>query len=313
LFQDVESFLVLRERLREIVGGIHATPLGELRFVAVDDTGGFDAGIERLKAIPDVTVVDAPFNLGHQRAIVYGLRKMGPSMEDLDFVVTLDADGEDRPEDLPRLLAPLLEDPSDTRRIAVAHRTRRRTSLSFKFLYFFFRIMFRLLTGTSVRSGNFAAYRGWLAKRVLVHPNFDLSYSSALLSLGLPIRFVPCQRGERYAGRSRMGVPKLFLHGLRMLMPFTDRIAIRALVLASATFAIGAAAAAVVIGIRIFTNEAIPGWATYTLLGILILSFVALGSFITVFTAFSQSRSVSLANLEKVDDGSTGSASPRSD
>jgi hypothetical protein len=234
-------------------------------------------------------------------------------MEDLDVVVTLDADGEDKPEDLPRLLAPLFEEPTDKRRIAVALRTKRKTNLSFKVLYFLFRIAFRLLTGTAVRSGNFAAYRGWLTKRMLVHPNFDLSYSSALLSLGLPIEFVPCERGDRYAGHSRMGVRKLLLHGLRMLMPFTDRIAIRALFLASATFALAVAAAVVVICIRVFTRQAIPGWATYTLLGILILSFVAVGSFITVFTAFSQSRGVSLANLEKVENGSSGSASARSD
>ena len=54
-----------------------------------------------------MTVLQPPFNLGHQRGIVYALRKMLPRIADDDAVVTMDADGEDRPEDLPRLLAAL--------------------------------------------------------------------------------------------------------------------------------------------------------------------------------------------------------------
>ena len=111
----------------------------------------------------------------------------------------------------------------------MARRTKRKESARFKVMYFTFRIMFRTLTGMTVRSGNYAAYRGWLARRMLRHPYFDLCYSASLISLDLPVTSVPCPRGERYAGRSRMNPFRLFMHGLRMLMPFTDRIAVRAL------------------------------------------------------------------------------------
>jgi hypothetical protein len=148
----------------------------------------------------------------------------------------MDADGEDRPEDLLRLIAPLREEPEKRRTLCVARRTTRRESFQFKSMYFFFRLLFRALTGVTVRSGNYAAYRGWLARRMLRHPYFDLCYSSSLVSLDIPVTSVPCPRGERYAGRSRMNLFSLSMHGLRMLMPFTDRIAVRALAAFSVIF-----------------------------------------------------------------------------
>jgi hypothetical protein len=103
------------------------------------------------------------------------------------------------------------------------------------------------------------------------------------------------------------------MHGVRMLMPFTDRIAVRALTAFSAIFGLGVLLALVVLGIRVFTNAAIPGWTTFTLLGILILSFVALGNFVVLFAVFSHSRGISLANLEEWNAGSTRGASASSD
>lgn len=312
VYQDVQPYLQLRKRLLQVVQG-RDHQIRETRFVAIDDTGGYDAQIGQLRSLPDVTVVESPFNLGHQRAIVHGLRFILPSVEDDDVVVTLDADGEDRPEDLPRLVDPLLAGEEGQSDITVAVRTKRRTSVGFKVLYFFFRILFRLLTGTAVQSGNYAAYRGWLARRMLRHPHFDLCYSSTLLSLNLPIRFVPCERGIRYGGSSQMGFRKLFVHGLRMMMPFADRIAIRALTLFSATLAVGVVLALAIVGIRLFTDAAVPGWASYTLLGVVILSFVALGNFITLFTVFSQSLGISLSDIDRFPDGRTGSAAPPPD
>jgi len=298
VYLDVESFLILQERLRTLVSQHLSLRNTRLQFVVVDDSGGLDPEIVKLRTLPDVSVVEPPFNLGHQRALVYGIRRTAPAMSDDDIVVTLDADGEDRPEDLPRLLAPLLTEPADVRRVVLARRTRRRESAAFKSLYLSFTVLFRLLTGLAVRNGNYAAYHAWLARHTLLHPYFDLCYSSTLVSLNLPIRFVPCERGTRYAGQSRMSFQKLFIHGLRMLMPFTDRIAIRALVAFSVTFSAGIVLSVTVVTIRLFSRAAIPGWATSTLLLILILSFTALGNFVLLFAVFSQSRGISLANLE---------------
>jgi len=300
VYFDVESFLILREQALKVLEREDVT--AEPRFAVLDDSAGRDLRFDELAELADVRVIRAPFNLGHQRGIVHALRILGPEITDEDIVVTMDSDGEDRPEDLPRLLAELHDAPPHSRRAALALRTRRRTSVAFKIFYFFFRLFFRLLTGTSVRTGNFAAYKGWLAKHMLTHPYFDLCYSSTLLTLDLDLEFIPCERGERYAGQSRMGFSKLFMHGLRMLMPFMDRIAIRALLLFSITLATSLAGGVVVVTIKLLTDAAVPGWATNAVVGMLILSFLALANSVTLFAVFSQSRAISLANLEDHDD-----------
>jgi hypothetical protein len=312
-YKDVASFLILRDRIREVLGSDPSLPTFELRFGVIDDTAGYDGEIDQLKTFEDVEVITPPFNLGHQRAIVYGLRLMLPDVGENDLVVTMDADGEDRPEDLPRLIAPLLSAPDDQGLLCVARRTKRSESFKFRVLYLFFRTMFHTLTGTTVRSGNYAAYRGWLARRMLSHPYFDLCYSSTLVSLDMNVTPVPCPRGKRYEGRSRMNMLRLFMHGIRMLMPFTDRIAVRALTAFSAMFGLGILLSLIVVGIRLFTTAAIPGWATATLLGLLILSFIALGNFVVLFAVFSHSRGISLANLEDWNGGKPGRTPASSD
>lgn len=299
VFYDTESFLILRDRIRSLVEG----PLEgyALRFVIVDDSAGVDPHIESLRAIDDVQILQPPFNLGHQRAIVFGLRQLTTRATGDDIVVTMDADGEDKPEDVPRLLR-AIESDEGRRSIALAVRTKRQETFAFKLAYAVFRALFRVLTGEVVRTGNFAAWHTTLIRPVIRHPYFDMAYASTLISLKVPRVLIPCERGIRYAGHSRMGVGKLVAHGLGMLMPFTERISVRALLIFSATIGTAAAASLAVVWVRLFTDAAVPGWATYTLLLLLLLSVVALGNFIVLFAVFAQTRAISMANIHLTPD-----------
>jgi polyisoprenyl-phosphate glycosyltransferase len=306
VYRDVECFLILRPRLLEQAERALAGMPFEPHFVVIDDTAGLDPQVRELRALPDTVVLTPPFNLGHQRAIVFGLRTIAPETSAEDLVVTVDADGEDRPEDLPRLLRPLLDAAPGARVLSLARRTKRRETVPFKLLYLGFKIFFRSLTGLLVHTGNFAAYRGWLLNRVVFHPHFDLCYSSTLLSLNLPAEFVPCERGSRYAGRSRMGYFKLLVHGVRMLMPFIDRIAIRACVAFSLVMGLGVALFLAVGVAIVLTGRPVPGWTTALLLTALVLmtAFVALTNLVVLFTLFSQSQGVSLSGLDRPTEGS---------
>lgn len=289
---------------------VHQTLLGQLRaqgrfsdvlFWVVDDSAGLDPAIETLSSLSNVRVLSLPYNVGHQRALVYALRKLSFEIGDDAIVVTMDSDGEDKPEDLLRLVDQLESGPRNLRKIVLARRTKRKESLVFKSLYFVFKIVFRVLTGTIIRSGNYAAFYGWTAKRFLSDPRFNLCYSSTLATLRTDVESVPCERGARYHGKSHMGYLNLVKHGLRMLMPFIDVITIRALVFFFSVFVVGILLSAVVVGIKFLTGAAIPGWATYSILGIFILSLLALGNSIVLFLLFSQSQFLSMASLESYD------------
>ena len=162
-------------------------------------------------------------------------------------------------------------------------------------MYLFFRTIFRALTGTTVRSGNFAAQRGASLVATIDHPSFDLCYSSSLLALRRPTAMVPCARGHRYAGRSRMSTYGLIAHGIRMMLPYSERIAVRAFLSSLASLAVLVAGAVAVL-VGAFGDA--PGAATMVLLGGAALSFMAsFIGFVVLFPGFAQASAVAMKGI----------------
>jgi len=119
-----------------------------------------DPDVESLREYDDIELLTPPFNLGHQRAIVFGLRATKHRFRATDYIVTMDSDGEDRPQDVVELLRVLTTRVGRLDAVVIARRTKRTEPMLFRFLYAGFLVLFRVLTGTTIRSGNFAALRG---------------------------------------------------------------------------------------------------------------------------------------------------------
>jgi len=221
LYFDSESFFVLRDRIK-------ATLPRPTVFHLIDDSAGKDTALEQFSTFPDIEIDPMPERLGHQRAIVLGLRRYlekNPADQN-SILVTMDGDGQDRPEDLSLLLKAL----ESNSLVVIARRTHREEGRAFKALYFFYKCLFRALTGSVILSGNFALYHATTARRMLRRWHFDFAYASALVATGEKLKFVGCPRGSRYKGHSKMKLSSLVIHGLRMLLPFLDRIVHRGLV-----------------------------------------------------------------------------------
>ena len=92
-------------------------------------------------------------NMGHQRAIAVGLTYISMTFEPA-AVVVMDSDGEDRAESIADLLAELKTGAVDA---VVALRGRRWEFLGFRAFYTFYRFIFQMLTGRTIRFGNFTA------------------------------------------------------------------------------------------------------------------------------------------------------------
>ena len=279
MLHDTESYGRLRQ---EVIAATVAT-FGPIRFLVVDDSAGTDADVTSLAPFDDVQVLTPPFNLGHQRAIVHGLRYLAPMVADDDVVITMDSDGEDQPADVPRLLAAMTQTGAA---LVLAERTKRSEPLLFRVLYVMFRVFFRLIAGITVLSGNFAAQRGDSLKATVNHPSFDLCYSSTLLALRRPTTTVPCARGKRFAGKSRMNTSSLIAHGIRMLLPFSERIAARMLVIAATTFLAFATLLALTIAGVVAGGAGSVGFALTLTAGLTFAtSFIG---FLVLFAGFSQ-------------------------
>lgn len=294
VYRDGEAFAELRRRVQATLAGLPG--VGDVQFVATDDTAGEDTNLRAL-ADASTTILTPPYNLGHQGAIVFALRELVSHLTPDDIVVTMDSDGEDRPEDLPDLLAPLLAQPGDPHLVALAQRTHRKEGPAFRLSYVAFKLLFRVLTGTVVRSGNFAAMRGALVVASIGHPSFDQCYSSSLISLPFRRRDVPLARGTRYSGRSRMSFFKLVTHGMHMLMPFLERIAVRCLLLGMAGLALGLSGL-VFLAVGLLSGAwDVPPWLAEAVTIVVLSSVVGLLTALTLFATAARSRAQSVRVL----------------
>jgi polyisoprenyl-phosphate glycosyltransferase len=210
-------------------------------------------------------VVELATNLGHQRAIAVGLTvaaKQSP-----DAVIVMDADGEDRPEDVKRLIDAHRANPN---KIIVAERKKRSESVTFRAFYHFYKTLFRLCTGKTIRHGNFCLIPGKYIERITHSSNTWNNIAASIVRSRIPYLGVETVRGTRFEGRSTMNFPSLILHGLSAISVFLDVLAVRVVVACVAALAFLSATGVGVIGVRAFTTLAIPGWTT-NVLGFLLI------------------------------------------
>jgi glycosyltransferase involved in cell wall biosynthesis len=212
------------------------------------------------KAIFAIDVLSLRRNLGHQRAIAVGLSYIEANHPQ-SSVIVMDADGEDDPGDVPRLIQACAAHHGE--KIVFAARTRRSEGTTFTFFYYLYCFIHFLLTGIRVRVGNFSIVPPKALKRLVAVSELWNHYAAAVHKAKLPIELIEAERAKRLEGMPRMDMVSLVVHGLSAMAVFGDRIGVRLLIVVSVGMSLTVAALAIVVGIRLGTNFAIPGWATY--------------------------------------------------
>jgi polyisoprenyl-phosphate glycosyltransferase len=213
------------------------------------------------KSIRSIRLLRLRRNLGHQRAIAVALAYVQQKLP-ADAIVVMDADGEDRPEDIPRLVEALENSPTPV--TVFAERGRRIENLSFKLFYLCYRLMHWLLTGRKIRFGNFSLLPRWHLDSLVAYPELWNHYAAALIRSRLPYITIRADRGKRLRGKSRMSFVSLVIHGLSALFASYEIVSTRMLVGTVLMALVFCVLLVVVVGVRLLTNLAIPGWATFT-------------------------------------------------
>jgi glycosyltransferase involved in cell wall biosynthesis len=218
------------------------------------------------QAIQSVAVLNLRRNLGHQRAIAIGLAYVDAHTP-CQAVLVMDGDGEDAPEDIPRLTKELQT--TGGTRIIFAERTRRSEGWLFRLGYHCYRTLHFILTGVRVRVGNFSALPRPLLRRLTCVSELWNHYAAAVFKARIPHTSIPTRRAPRLRGRSKMDVVSLIVHGLSALSVYSEVIGVRMLIATGILAVMATSLLAVVVTIRLTTDLAIPGWAS--VLGGLIL------------------------------------------
>ena len=226
-------------------------------------------------ALTSVEILHLRRNLGHQRAIAIGLAYL-ESEGSSDAVIVMDGDGEDRPEDVNRLLDKLKSDGGAG--VVFAERTRRSEGIIFTALYWAYRLVHLLLTGERVRVGNFSVVPRLLLRRLVAVSALWNHYAAAVFHARIPFTTIPTTRGTRYAGASQMNLVSLVTHGLSAMSVFGDRIGVRLLIVSGILTVIVAAAAGGIMVWHAFATISAPGWALSAGLATLMLLLLLVGT-----------------------------------
>ena len=236
----------------------------------------------RFKALQAVDILRLRRNLGHQRAIAVGLVYVYEKRS-CQAVVVMDSDGEDRPQDIPRLLEEFHRD--DANSIVFAARSKRLERLPFRVLYQLYRVIHRLLTGDPVRVGNFSIVPFESLAKLVVVPEIWNHYAAAVIRSRIPFSSIPIPRGKRMAGKSKMNFIGLLLHGLSAFFVYGDIVGARLLVAIALALIVEAVLIAVWMGVRVSASPNALSLAAYLagLLGIILLQAIPI-ALILVFS-----------------------------
>lgn len=259
VLNDWASFMELCRKIERCTSACNA----HFSVFAVDDGSSdalqdFPGSIDVFCNITSIKILHLACNLGHQRAIAVGLAEVF-AQESYDSVIVMDSDGEDKPDDISKLMAASVDNPGA---IIVAKRAERSEGLSFRIFYGLYKAVFSMLTGKNIDFGNFCLIRQPLLGRILHMSECWNHLAGTVVKSRVKLVRVDTARGTRFTGESKMNLVSLILHGLGAMSVFSDTIFVRSLiasiVLSGFVFLIGLS----VIFTRLLTNLAIPGWAS---------------------------------------------------
>jgi polyisoprenyl-phosphate glycosyltransferase len=228
----------------------------------------------------NINILNLHRNTGHQKAIAIGLAYIHHHSS-CDYTLIMDGDGEDRPEDALKLIKTAADNKD---KIITAARKTRQEGLRFRLFYIFYKVLFRWLTGKKTGFGNFMVIPREKLDKLVFYSEIWNHLSAGIIKSKLPYVAIPLDRGKRYAGSSKMNFTSLILHGLGAIAVFLEQVASRLLVLSFALIVLSVVVILVIIGIRSFTDLAIPGWASTILSSMLVV--LLQGFLLSLFTIF---------------------------
>jgi len=169
-------------------------------------------------------------NIGHARSIAKGIEYLKKNKE-FDFLIVMDGDGEDRPEEISELVHKSLNNPNKT---ITANRVKRSEGLFFKFLYECHKILVFLFTGKFIKFGNYVSIPYSQLSLIFDKNDLSISFSGTVEKYIFNKDFINSFRGLRYQGPTKMSFLQLILHSFRIISVFKFNFFFRSLVFSSA-------------------------------------------------------------------------------
>ena len=197
----------------------------QISIIIVNDASNHDRNTEekKFKRIQSIKILNMIKNQGHARCIATGLKYLYEK-DDFEYIIPMDGDGEDRPEEIRDFLNKIKD--SNNKPI-VGERIKRSESLKFKICYILHKLFTLVFTGQLIKFGNFTCLPKSVVEKMINEKATWNSFSGSLKKIGGNLVSIPSVRGKRYFGPSKMSFYNLIKHSLSIISVFRKTFLIR--------------------------------------------------------------------------------------
>ena len=223
VFNDWQSVFKLLEDINFNVSSLDH----EISVIIINDASNYDRKKEdkNLDNISSVKILNMKTNQGHARCIATGLKYVFQK-EDFDYVIPMDGDGEDRPEEIREFINRIQ---NSNGKPIVGERIKRSENLIFKICYQLHKLITFTFTGKSIKFGNFTCLPKSTVEKLINEKATWNSFSGSLTKVEDNLISIPSIRGSRYFGPSKMSLYKLIIHSFSIIAVFKYQVFFRSL------------------------------------------------------------------------------------
>ncbi len=221
VYNDWESFTKL---IKEIDKAISNFKDINFKLIAVND--GSNQKASSLSLPPNLEIIEVlnmKINQGHAICLANGIKYALKNYQ-FDGLILMDADGEDRPEEI----FDLINKAKELKNVSVvAKRIKRSEGLVFTTFYTLHKILTFIFTGKLMNFGNYSLITKKDAETIIQDPSIVYNFSGTLKNKIKELGNINCTRGKRYFGPSKMPLFKLILHSFSIIAVFKMNVFIR--------------------------------------------------------------------------------------
>ena len=212
----------------KLLDEINNLPLGqefEISVYIINDSSNFDRPDfnKSLENINAIKIFNMKKNQGHARCIATGLKYI-LEKDEFDYVIPMDGDGEDRPEEIKLFLDQIK---NSNGKPIVGERVKRSEKIIFKLCYQLHKLITLAFTGKSIKFGNYTCLPKSTVEKMVKEKATWNSFSGSLKKIENEMISTPSIRGQRYFGPSKMSFINLIKHSLSIISVFRKTFLIR--------------------------------------------------------------------------------------
>ncbi len=175
--------------------------------------------------IQSVQILNLLNNTGHCKAIATTIKFIKDNI-DYDYIIPMDGDGEDRPEEIKDFFK-IINEEEDSTEIITANRIKRSEGFLFRICYQIHKLITFLLIGTVVRFGNYSCLSKKTVNKLMADSSIWISYSGSIIKNFSNIKSIKSIRGTRYFGPSKMNFFNLIKHSLSISAVFKESVLVK--------------------------------------------------------------------------------------